>query len=191
MIKNNYYFVIEGLNGCGKTTQLGTLARLNPKWYTIEEPSEHVKAMIHNGDYLTELGRELIITADRADIYAGLATLDSRVILSSRSYISGIAYATIPTEDIVAMTNIVKPQVDGAILLHMDEQLLSERLASRAETNVMERLPISRHMHIQASMRDVIREDGLPYIEISASLDAIAIATIIESFVVSLSTKNH
>lgn len=98
------YVVLEGVDTCGKTTQIQLLKEKYPQAIFTKEPSgsvlgEKVREMVlfspqKEGFALAPRAELLLFLADRAQHYAEVLQPNmDKLIISDRSMISGIAYA--------------------------------------------------------------------------------------------------
>ena len=180
--------VFEGVDGCGKSTQLERAAvalrarGLDP--VVTREPTDgawgrKIRAMARSGEAVapeTELAwfREDRREHMREVVEPALAA--GRVVLSDRSYVSTVAYQGARGLDPLKIledseAEFVKP--DLVLLFELDPQRAAERIEARGETSepVFENLPFQERV---AAVFAALELDGLVRIDADRGADEIA-----------------
>lgn len=182
------YVVIEGIDTCGKSTQLELLKKHFPQAVFTKEPGgsvigESLRDLIlfapqRQGFVLDEYAEFMLFLADRAQHHKEvLKPHKNRLVISDRSLISSIAYAKHIDMDKAIMLNKlilrgILPQL--VVILKLEKSALQARLEAKKNDSIESR-GIEYMLEIQGRMCEATKMLNLPYIEINASLDREAI----------------
>lgn len=155
------YLALEGIDTCGKSTQLQLLRQALPDAVFTKEPGgsrvgAKLREILLEGEPLDYRTEYLLFLADRARHIEEIVRPNlSRHIVSDRSVISGLAYShEAIKEDFLLSSTLFA--VDGvlpnlAVLLWLDESELTRRLGTKAPDRVEER-GIEYLLRVQDSM---------------------------------------
>lgn len=177
------YVVFEGIDGVGKSTQIELLKAVYPKAVFSYEPGATPL-----GEYLRELLLEkdakfskraeiLLFLADRAEHYEEILSKNKdKLIISDRSFISGIAYAdkifefkTLLSLNSFALNGFF-PQ--KCVFLRADEKLLKERFAAKGLDKIEQR-GVKYFLSVQNALQDCLnalaREQNLQILSLDAN----------------------
>ena len=193
------YVVIEGVDTCGKSTQLELLNKYFPQAIFTKEPGgsvigESLRDLIlfapqKQGFVLDEYAEFMLFLADRAQHYKEVLEPHKKgLIISDRSLISSIAYAKHIDMDKAIMLNKlilrgILPHL--VVILKLDKATLKTRLESKSNDSIESR-GIGYMLEIQERLLEATKMLGLPYVELDASLDREAIC----QKIVSINTIN-
>ncbi|AAP77959.1 dTMP kinase [Helicobacter sp. MIT 03-1614] len=178
------YVAIEGVDTCGKSTQIQLLKAYYPQAVFTKEPGgsiigEHIRDLVlfapkKYGFTLDERAELMLFLADRAQHYAQvLLPHKDKLIISDRSVISGIAYAkSIDIAQSIALNDFVLRGMlpDLVVILELDEKSLKERIESKSHDNIESR-GISYMLEIQKCFKNVVTQMNLKYIVLDATQD--------------------
>lgn len=184
------YVVVEGIDTAGKSTQLDLLQKKHSNAIFTKEPGGtdigiKLRQMALNGEAKSKIAEMFLFLADRAEhIEEVILTNKEKLVISDRSMISGIAYAsTFPLEKMIELnllaTNNILPT--HAILLELTPEELKYRL-SQKENDAIELRGIEYLINIQNRMKETIIKLGINHIFIDASLKIEVIEKQIEDF---------
>ena len=185
------YVVIEGIDTAGKSTQLALLKDKLPNAIFTKEPGGtklgvKLRSMALNGEAKSKIAEMFIFMADRAEhIEEVIKTNKHNTIISDRSIISGIAYASALNIDqlielnLIATSNILPSHV---ILLELTPAELKCRL-SQKENDSIELRGIDYLINIQNRMKETIKRLNINHIVIDAGLEIKEIEKKIEEFI--------
>lgn len=181
------YIAFEGIDTCGKSTQIELLKTCYPQAIFTKEPGgsligKQIRSMLLNRSFvdaknLDEVGEcfsctdsldakteFLLFLADRAEHTAKvIAPNHNKLIISDRSLISGIAYAVgiLQAKPFnLFATNKIIP--DMVILLKIDENVLHERLSQKPQ-DFIESRGISYLLEIQERLEGTTRDLGCKF----------------------------
>lgn len=185
------YVVIEGIDTAGKSTQLDILSKKFPQAVFTKEPGGtkiglKLRQMALNGEAKSKVAEMFLFLADRAEhIEEVIKPNENKQVISDRSVISGIAYASnLPLEivtslNLIATSNILPSHV---ILLELSPQELTKRLGNKSNDSIESR-GIDYLLDIQNRMKETVELLKLNHIFIDASLSIEEIAQQIEEFI--------
>ncbi|GAA8930218.1 dTMP kinase [Helicobacter pylori] len=129
------YVVLEGVDGAGKSTQVGLLKDRFKNALFTKEPGgtkmgESLRRIALN-ENISELARAFLFLSDRAEHIESVikpALKEKKLIISDRSLISGMAYSQLSRLELnlLATQNILPEKI---ILLVIDKEGLEQRLS--------------------------------------------------------------
>ncbi len=187
------YILFEGVDTCGKSTQIELIKERHPEVIITKEPGGTafgVKAreiLLH--DRLSSKRAELLLfLSDRAEHYEEVIKRNpNRLILSDRGFISGIGYALANGDfdfDTLVRLNrfALEDQLpDKIILFLIDMQTLQER-TSQKELDSIELRGLEYLLKVQEHMRESILRLDIPHLFIDATEDISTIHTTISHY---------
>lgn len=171
------YITIEGIDTAGKSTQLQLLKKQFPKAIFTKEPGGtnlgiELRQLALNGKAKSKLAEMFIFIADRAEhIEEVIKTNIHNTIISDRSIISGVAYASCLELDklielnLIATKNILPSHI---ILLELSKEELEYRLSQKTN-DAIELRGIDYLLNIQTRMKQIIKKLNINHIFIDAS----------------------
>lgn len=166
------FLVLEGIDCMGKSTQMQLLKGEFKEAFFIHEPGftrlgSRLRELIFSKDFKLNKRTELFLfLADRAQLFSELLSLKKDFIISDRSFISGLAYATdfefefLLTQNDFAMQGDLKREV---VFLKGSKDLLINRLKDKIADNIEER-GVDYLLNIQNRLEkvlNILEERGL------------------------------
>ncbi|GAA7243435.1 dTMP kinase [Helicobacter pylori] len=132
------YVVLEGVDGAGKSTQVGLLkGRFKNALFTKEPGGTRMGESLRHialNESISELARAFLFLSDRAEHIESVikpALKEKKLIISDRSLISGMAYSAFSSLELnLLATQSVLP--DKIILLVIDKEGLKQRLSLKS-----------------------------------------------------------
>ncbi len=185
------YAVIEGIDTAGKSTQLELLKRNFPDAIFTKEPGGtplgiKLRSMALNGEAKSKIAEMFLFLADRAEHLEEIITTNqTKIIISDRSMISGIAYASQLDIDKLIELNLIATNntlPSHVILLELTPEELKFRL-SQKQNDSIELRGIDYLINIQNRMKETIKKLNINHIFIDASLKIEQIEKKIEDFI--------
>ncbi len=185
------YAVIEGIDTAGKSTQLDILKQKYQEAIFTKEPGGtkiglQLRQMALNGETESKVAEMFLFLADRAEhIEEIIKPNQNKMIISDRSVISGIAYASNLPLEVAISLNLIATQntlPTHTVLLELTAQELTKRLALKTNDSIESR-GIDYLIDIQNRMKKTIEMLKLNHIYIDASLSIEEIAKKIEEFI--------
>ncbi len=185
------YVVIEGIDTAGKSTQLDILNKNHPDAIFTKEPGgteigTRLRSMVLNGEAKSKVAEMFLFLADRAEHMEEVVkpNLD-KMVISDRSMISGIAYASSMPIEIVTSLNLIATQNSlptHVVLLELSEKELRYRL-SQKENDSIEARGIDYLLDIQDRLKQTVKLLNLNHLFVDASLSIEEISKQIEEFI--------
>ena len=187
----------EGVDGVGKTTQINMLKQIYPDAITTKEPGGTELGMmirqylINNASKISQKAEILLFLADRAEHYEKIIKPNyDKLILSDRSFISGLAYAMANDDnlDIKTLIELNKFALcsefgDKFVFLKASKDLIRQRLFNRATSDDIESRGIEYLMRVQEFMSIILTDLKFDLLEIDASLKPEIIQDKIRKFI--------
>ncbi len=132
------YVALEGVDGVGKSTQVGLLKdRFKNALFTKEPGGTRIGESLRHialNENISELARAFLFLSDRAEHVESVikpALKEKRLIISDRSLISGMAYSQFSSLELnLLATQSVLPE--KIILLVIDKEGLKQRLSLKS-----------------------------------------------------------
>ncbi len=188
------YIVVEGIDTCGKSTQIELLRNAYPQAIITKEPGatelgSKIRELVLFGDDLCPVTELLLFLADRSN-HASQVIIPNhgRLIISDRSLISGMAYALasgkftfewLKSLNQFAMQDILP---DAIILFHIDEETLRSRLNEKSH-DAIEQRGIEYMLRVQEHLGFVAESLGIKTLHINAKDEIDAIEQQIDHFI--------
>ena len=191
------YVIFEGVDTCGKSTQIELFATRHHDVIATKEPGgtptgKKLRSILLDGDDKLSFNAELFLfLADRALHYDTIVKQgrENGVVMSDRGFLSGVAYACAnhPEVDQAFLLLLNRFALEGnypdkIILFLTNEKLLKERLSSKTH-DAIESRGSEYLLKIQAIMQAILGHLGIEYIQVDAALSKEEIYTIIEEFI--------
>ena len=178
---------LEGLDGCGKTTQAGRIAaalRARGREVVLtREPTDgpfgrRIRALAKSGDPLSAAQERELFTEDRREHVARViepALADGRWVLTDRYFLSTVAYQGargLDWQKLLARSEVEFPLPDAVLLFELPVELGLARTRSRGGAPDM-RFEQSDYLREVAAIFAAIDRPYLARIDASGSADAV------------------
>lgn len=187
----------EGVDGAGKSTQINLLKEIYKDAIITKEPGgTELGLMIRNylmssASKISQRAEIFLFLADRAEHYEKVLKPNyGNLILSDRSFVSGLAYAMANDDnlDIKTLIELNKFALcsdfgDKFIFLKANENLIRQRLFSRGQNDDIESRGIEYLMRVQGFMSIILADLKFEVLEIDASLSPEIIHNKIRKFI--------
>lgn len=187
----------EGVDGAGKSTQINLLKEIYKDAIITKEPGgTELGLMIRNylmssASKISQRAEIFLFLADRAEHYEKVLKPNyGNLILSDRSFVSGLAYAMANDDnlDIKTLIELNKFALcsdfgDKFVFLKADENLIRQRLFSRGQNDDIESRGIEYLMRVQEFMSIILADLKFEVLEIDASLSPEIIHNKIRKFI--------
>ncbi|WP_104697058.1 MULTISPECIES: dTMP kinase [unclassified Helicobacter] len=170
------YVAFEGIDTCGKSTQIELLKPKFPDAIFTKEPGgsiigSKIRDMLLSGEKLDNKAEFFLFLADRAQhCFEVIVPNKDKMIIADRSLISGIAYAkniVCALEYNLFATQDMLP--DKVVLFRIGEELLKRRLEEKRQ-DVIEERGVEYLMHIQERLFEITHQLRLDTLILDASL---------------------
>ncbi|RUM43841.1 MAG: dTMP kinase [Hydrogenimonas sp.] len=180
------YIAFEGIDTVGKSTQITRLAQKFPDAIVTKEPGgtplgKKIRSILLEEGAIEAKAEILLFLADRAEHTERIIRPNlGRLILSDRSFISGIAYAHvhegIDIDTLLQLNRFATSNLlpDRIVLFTIDETTLQSRLGAKSH-DAIEMRGTSYMMQVQESMKKIVDTLKIDHIIIDATapIDAI------------------
>ena len=182
------YVLFEGIDTCGKTTQLKLIANKFDQAITTREPGgtafgKHARKILLQDSLHSKRAEVLLFLADRAEHYAQVIKPNNdKLIFSDRGFLSGIGYALANGDfDFEFLVELNKFALEGhfpdlIIFFETTMETLKERTSTEdKELDSIELRGLEYLILVQKHMRESLEKLNIPYLLIDAteSIEAI------------------
>lgn len=174
--RGNLYLALEGIDTCGKSTQIGLLKERFPQAIFTKEPGgsafgSEIRDILLHGN-ITKRAELLLFLSDRAEHVEQVIVPNlGKLIISDRSLISGIAYAK-GFDDIwlkelnLFATGGILPNL--AVILELSKEELECRLSNKKHDRI-ESQGVGYLMELQERIKVAVELLGIPSVIIDAT----------------------
>lgn len=167
------YIAFEGVDTCGKTTQISLLRQAYPEFIYTKEPGGtelgvKVRELALHHAHIDQKSRFFLFLADRSEHLAKVIRPNlSKTIISDRSIVSGLAYSAFDGFDEEAAFSMSLFAVDNILpqlvfILWLDERTIKARLSAKTADEI-EKQGIERLLEIQSKMPQICDKLGIKY----------------------------
>ena len=174
------YILFEGIDTCGKSTQIELLAQNNPGIITTKEPggtSFGIKAReILLADSLASKRAELLLfLADRAEHYEEVIEVNKdKVVISDRGFLSGIGYALANDdfnfEELMRLNKFaLSGHLPDKIVLFVTNMETLKQRTSDKKLDGIELRGLEYLITVQNKMQESLKKLDIAYLEIDAT----------------------
>ncbi len=174
------YILFEGIDTCGKSTQIELLAQKFDDIVVTKEPGGTVFGVkareILLADSLTSKRAELLLfLADRAEHYEEVVEPNKdKVVISDRGFLSGIGYALANGDfDFDELVRLNKFALNGhfpdKIILFVTNMKTLNLRTSEKELDGIELRGLEYLINVQNKMHESLQKLGIDYLEVDAT----------------------
>ena len=176
------YILFEGIDTCGKTTQIERISKKYPEIITTKEPGgtpfgAKAREILLSSELSSKRAELLLFLADRAEHYQEVISPNrDRLIVSDRGFLSGIAYALANGDfDFDELISLNRFALEGhfpdkIVLFVTDIETLGER-SSKKNLDGIEMRGLEYLMSVQEKMKESIIALNIPHLFIDATDD--------------------
>ncbi|MGP1451040.1 MAG: dTMP kinase [Wolinella sp.] len=187
----NLYVAIEGIDTCGKSTQIALLRERFPEAIFTKEPGgsvlgEKLREILLHGEARSARAEMLLFLADRAEhAESVLKNREESLLFSDRSLVSGIAYASgfemdwLVELNLFAVCGIVP---DLVVILELTQDELERRISQKSRDTIESR-GVEYLMELQERIKEASSTLKIATLVIDASKSPGEICEIIASSV--------
>jgi dTMP kinase len=174
------YILFEGIDTCGKSTQIALLKERLPEVITTKEPGgtqfgERARNILLETRIHSSRAELLLFLADRAEHYEEVIQPNQdSIVISDRGFISGIGYAlangSFHFNELVTLNRFALQNhlPDKVILFLTNYQTLKERLEQKSLDGIEQR-GLEYLLSVQEHMKQTVLNLKLPHIFIDAT----------------------
>ncbi|WP_353662303.1 dTMP kinase [Hydrogenimonas sp. SS33] len=188
------YIAFEGIDTAGKSTQIERLRSRFDDVVVTREPGgtelgRRIRAILLDSGGVHPRAEALLFLADRAEHTERIIRPNRRrLILSDRSFISGIAYAHVheklPVDTLLQLNRFATDGLfpDAAVLLKLDEKTLQSRLGQKSR-DAIERRGTGYMMAVQRTMEELLDLLAIDHIVVDAAQPVEAVTETLTQFI--------
>ena len=174
------YVLFEGIDTCGKSTQLDLIAQRVPEILTTKEPGGtpfgvKLREILLHESISSNRAELLLFLSDRAEHYHSIIKPNAhKVILSDRGFLSGIGYAlangSFEFEELLWLNRFaLEGQLpDRVILFLTDEETLRRRIGAKTPDGI-ELRGLTYLLRVQEQMKQSLIRLNIPHLFIDAT----------------------
>jgi len=187
------YVLFEGVDTCGKSTQIALLAQKHPEIITTFEPGatafgKRAREILLSDSLRSKRAELLLFLADRAEHYEEvIAPNKDKLVISDRGFISGLGYALanddFDFDELVLLNRFALKNhfPDRVILFLTNMETLKERTAQK-ELDGIELRGLSYLLTVQEHMKKSILKLNIPHLFVDATQSIETIHEQIEAY---------
>lgn len=174
------YILFEGIDTCGKSTQINIIKHSMPNIIFTHEPGGtefgmKAREILLSSTLQSRRAEILLFLSDRAEHFERVIKPNiDKTIISDRGVVSGMAYAMINKDinfDTILKLNLFALQntmPDCIILFITNRETLIERLGNKGLDGI-ELRGINYLLQVQDNMKTIVERLKIPYLEIDAT----------------------
>ena len=187
------YVLFEGIDTCGKSTQIELISQKHPEIIITHEPGgtafgKKAREILLSDSLASKRAELLLFLADRAEHYQEVISPNqNKVIISDRGFLSGIGYALangdFDFDELVSLNHFALEGhfPDKVILFLTDMKTLEERTSVKSLDGI-ELRGLEYLLKVQEHMKQSILKLGIPHLFVDATEDIETIHTHITDY---------
>lgn len=187
------YVLFEGIDTCGKSTQIELISQKHPEIIITHEPGgtafgKKAREILLSDSLASKRAELLLFLADRAEHYQEIISPNKdKVIISDRGFLSGIGYALANGDfDFDELVSLNRFALEGhfpdkVILFLTDMKTLEERTSVKCLDGI-ELRGLKYLLEVQEHMKQSILKLGIPHLFVDATEDIETIHTHITDY---------
>ena len=176
------YVLFEGIDTCGKSTQIELISQKHPEIIVTHEPGgtefgKKAREILLADSLASKRAELLLFLADRAEHYQEVISPNkNKVIISDRGFLSGIGYALANGDfDFDELVNLNRFALEGhfpdkVILFLTDMKTLKERTSAKSLDGI-ELRGLEYLLKVQEHMKESIVKLGISHLFVDATDD--------------------
>ena len=174
------YIIFEGIDTCGKTTQIDLLAKEFKDAIVTKEPNSKILREILLSSSLSSKRAELLLfLADRAEHYKTIIEPNrDKLILSDRGFLSGIGYAlannNFEFEYLVELNRFALEDNFPELIIFFKTDIETLKIRMGAEDKSLDGIELrglEYLISVQENMQKSLERLDIPYLTIDATKD--------------------
>jgi len=174
------YILFEGIDTCGKSTQIELLADKYPALVTTHEPGgtkfgKQAREILLSDSIVSKRAELLLFLADRAEHYEEvLAANKDKVVISDRGFLSGIGYALANGDfdfnELVTLNKFaLSNHFPNKIILFITNMETLTLRTSEKELDGIELRGLKYLINVQNKMQESLQKLDIDYLEVDAT----------------------
>ena len=174
------YILFEGIDTCGKSTQIDLIADKHPDAIVTHEPGgtafgKKAREILLADSLASKRAELLLFLADRAEHYQEIiAPNKDKTIISDRGFLSGIGYALANGDfDFAELVSLNKFALEGhfpdkVVLFLTTMETLEERTSAKTLDGI-ELRGLEYLINVQNKMKESLEKLDIDYLEVDAT----------------------
>ena len=174
------YILFEGIDTCGKSTQIDLIADKHPDVIVTHEPGgtafgKQAREILLSDSLASKRAELLLFLADRAEHYEEIVEPNKdKTVISDRGFLSGIGYALANGDfdfnELVALNKFALKEhfPDKVILFLTNMETLTQR-TSEKELDGIELRGLEYLITVQNKMKESLEKLDIDYLEVDAT----------------------
>ena len=187
------YVLFEGIDTCGKSTQIELISQKHPEIIVTHEPGgtafgQKAREILLSDSLASKRAELLLFLADRAEHYQEVISPNKHnVIISDRGFLSGIGYALANGDfDFDELVSLNRFALEGhfpdkVVLFLTDMKTLEERTSAKSLDGI-ELRGLEYLLDVQEHMKQSILKLGIPHLFVDATEEIETIHTQITDY---------
>jgi len=187
------YVLFEGIDTCGKSTQIELISQKHPEIIITHEPGgtpfgKKAREILLSDSLASKRAELLLFLADRAEHYQEVILPNrDKFVISDRGFLSGIGYALANGDfDFDELVNLNKFALEGhfpdkIILFLTDMKTLEERTSAKSLDGI-ELRGLEYLLRVQEHMKQTVLKLDIPHLFVDATHDIETIHTQITDY---------
>ena len=174
------YILFEGIDTCGKSTQIDLIAEKHPDLIVTHEPGgtpfgKKAREILLADSLASKRAELLLFLADRAEHYEEIIKPNkNKTIISDRGFLSGIGYALANGDfDFEELVSLNKFALEGhfpdkVVLFLTNMKTLEERTSAKTLDGI-ELRGLKYLINVQNKMKESLEKLDIDYLEVDAT----------------------
>jgi len=174
------YILFEGIDTCGKSTQIDLIANKYPDVIVTHEPGgtafgKQAREILLSNSLSSKRAELLLFLSDRAEHYQEvIAPNKEKIIISDRGFLSGIGYALANGDfDFEELVSLNKFALSGhfpdKVVLFMTNMETLKQRTSEKELDGIELRGLNYLINVQNKMQESLQKLDIDYLEVDAT----------------------
>jgi len=174
------YILFEGIDTCGKSTQIELLAQKHPHIITTHEPGgtafgKQAREILLSDSLTSKRAELLLFLADRAEHYEEIIEPNKdKTVISDRGFLSGIGYALangdFDFEVLVSLNRFaLKAHFPDKVILFLTNMETLQERTSQKELDGIELRGLGYLITVQNKMKESLEKLDINFLEIDAT----------------------
>jgi dTMP kinase len=187
------YVLFEGIDTCGKSTQIELISQKHPEIIVTHEPGgtafgKKAREILLSDSLASKRAELLLFLADRAEHYQEVISPNQdKVIISDRGFLSGIGYALANGDfDFDELVSLNRFALEGhfpdKIILFLTDMKTLEARTSMKSLDGIELRGLEYLLTVQEHMKESILKLGIPHLFVDATEEIETIHTQITDY---------
>jgi dTMP kinase len=187
------YVLFEGIDTCGKSTQIELISQKHPEIIVTHEPGgtafgKKAREILLSDSLASKRAELLLFLADRAEHYQEVISPNQdKVIISDRGFLSGIGYALANGDfDFDELVSLNRFALEGhfpdKVILFLTNMKTLEARTSMKSLDGIELRGLEYLLTVQEHMKESILKLGIPHLFVDATEEIETIHTQITDY---------